>query len=58
MALDEPSNRDSVLDMGEIKVLVDALSAGYVEGATVDFAQTAYGDRFSISGGRDSDGHC
>lgn len=58
MALDEPSENDAVLDIDTIKVIVDALSAHYVEGSTVDYRQTSYGMQFGIMGGRLGGGAC
>lgn len=57
MALDEPSHRDTVYNIENVKVVVDALSASYIQGATVDYVHTTYGDRFSITGGAGG-GHC
>lgn len=58
MALDEPSDADDVLDIDDIKVIVDALSAHYVEGATIDYRKTTYGMQFGVTGGRLGGGTC
>lgn len=47
--LDEMKNEDDFeFDVGSSSVLVDALSAQYVEGATVDYEETLMGSQFKI----------
>gem|GEM_PF-4553741 len=42
----------------DIRVIVDALSAHYVQGSTVDYRKTMFGMQFGISGGRLGGGSC
>lgn len=58
MALDEPSDGDEVHVVDDIRVIVDALSAHYVEGSTVDYRKTLFGMQFGITGGRLNGGSC
>lgn len=58
MALDEPSEADEVHVVDDIRVIVDALSAHYVQGSTVDYRKTMFGMQFGISGGRLGGGSC
>ncbi|SRR6266508_493713 len=49
MALDnEPRDDDAVTDFGGLKVLVDPLSAQYVEGAQVDWVDGLMGRGFTV----------
>ena len=47
--LDELTNADDfVIEMHGIKVLVDAMSAQYLQGATIDFTTSLQGSQFEI----------
>lgn len=47
--LDEEQNEDDFeIPAGETNILVDAMSAQYVEGATVDYEETIMGSSFKI----------
>ena len=47
--LDEDQNEDDwALEISGVKVLVDAMSGGYLEGATVDYREDQYGSQFTI----------
>jgi iron-sulfur cluster assembly accessory protein len=49
MALDnEPRDDDSVADFDGLKILVDPLSAQYVEGAQVDYVDSLMGRGFTV----------
>ena len=47
--LDEAQNEDDWdLDINGVKVLVDAMSGGYLQGAEIDYKEDQYGAQFSI----------
>ena len=47
--LDEDVNEDDWdLDFDGVKVLVDSMSGGYLQGAEVDYKEDQYGSTFSI----------
>ncbi len=47
--LDQDQNEDDWnLDINGIHVLVDAMSGGYLEGATIDYREDQYGSQFTI----------
>ena len=47
--LDEQQNEDDWdLDVNGVKVLVDSMSGGYLQGATIDYKEDQYGSSFSI----------
>ena len=47
--LDEEQNEDDWdLDYNGVKVLVDSMSGGYLQGAEVDYKEDQYGATFSI----------
>jgi iron-sulfur cluster insertion protein len=47
--LDEIANDDDWnLDIGGVKILVDSMSGGYLQGAEVDYKEDQYGANFSI----------
>lgn len=47
--LDEQQNDDDWdLEIHGVKVLVDAMSGGYLQGATIDYQEDQYGSTFSI----------
>ena len=47
--LDETQNEDDWdLDYNGVKVLVDSMSGGYLQGAEVDYKEDQYGATFSI----------
>lgn len=47
--LDEDQAEDDWdLEISGIKVLVDSMSGGYLQGATIDYKETEYGSSFSI----------
>ncbi len=45
---DNFADDDEIVDIRGIKVVVDALSARYVEGATVDYVETEMGAGFKV----------
>ena len=50
MALDnEPSADDAVEEFGGIKIVVDPMSAQYVEGAEVDYVESLMGRGFTVT---------
>lgn len=47
--LDETQNEDDWdLEINGVKVLVDAMSGGYLQDAEIDYKEDAYGSSFSI----------
>ena len=47
--LDEEQNEDDWdLEVSGIKVLVDSMSGGYLQGAVVDYKEDTYGSSFTI----------
>jgi iron-sulfur cluster insertion protein len=47
--LDEQVNEDDWnMDIDGIQVLVDAMSSGYLQGATIDYQEDQYGSQFTI----------
>lgn len=48
MALDELKEGDEVVGCGGVRVFVDSFSAGYLRGATIDFADELAGAGFRI----------
>ena len=47
--LDESQNEDDWdLEIDGVKVLVDSMSGGYLQGATIDYKEDQYGSSFSI----------
>ena len=49
--LDEEQNEDDWdFEVDGIHVLVDSMSGGYLQGATVDYKEDQYGATFSITG--------
>ena len=47
--LDEEQNEDDWdLDINGVKILVDSMSGGYLQGAEVDYKEDQYGSAFSI----------
>ena len=50
MALDDETRPDdTVADLGGVKVLVDPLSAPYLEGAQVDYVDSLMGQGFTVT---------
>ena len=48
--LDEAINEDDWdIEIDGVRVLVDSMSGGYLQGAVVDYKETDYGSAFSIS---------
>lgn len=48
--LDETQNEDDWdLEISGIKVLVDSMSGGYLQGAIVDYKESDYGSSFTIN---------
>jgi iron-sulfur cluster insertion protein len=48
--LDETQNEDDWdLDISGVKVLVDSMSGGYLQGAVIDYKESEMGSSFSIS---------
>ena len=47
--LDEQQNEDDWnLDINGVRVVVDAMSGGYLQGATIDYKEDQYGSQFTI----------
>lgn len=47
--LDEAQNEDDWnLELNGVQVLVDSMSGGYLQGATIDYREDQYGSAFSI----------
>ena len=47
--LDETQNEDDWdLEINDVKVLVDSMSGGYLQGAEIDYREDQYGATFSI----------
>ena len=47
--LDETQNEDDWdLEISGVKILVDSMSGGYLQGATVDYKDDVYGSSFTI----------
>lgn len=49
MTLDEPGEDDAVVEQGGVKVLVDPESAGFLRGATLDYADDLAGTGFRLN---------
>ena len=49
MEFDHPKQRDHRIQEGEVEVLIDADSASYLSGATVDFVDSLTGAGFKIT---------
>ena len=48
--LDEEQNDDDwSLDISGVKILVDSMSGGYLQGAEIDYKEDQYGAAFSIN---------
>ena len=45
---EEQAEDDWDLEISGVKVLVDSMSGGYLQGATIDYKETDYGSSFSI----------
>lgn len=45
---DEQAEDDWDIEISGIKVLVDSMSGGYLQGATVDYQENQYGSQFTI----------
>jgi iron-sulfur cluster insertion protein len=46
---EEQAEDDWDLDINGVKVLVDSMSGGYLQGATIDYKESEMGSSFSIS---------
>jgi iron-sulfur cluster insertion protein len=47
--LDEAQNEDDWnIDVNGVRVLVDAMSGGYLQGAEIDYREDQYGSQFTI----------
>jgi len=47
--LDEAQNEDDWnIDVNGVRVLVDAMSGGYLQGAVIDYQEDQYGSQFTI----------
>ena len=47
--LDEDQAEDDwAIDISGVKILVDSMSGGYLEGASIDYKEDQYGSNFSI----------
>lgn len=49
LALDHPQEDDNVIEVDGMKVLVDPMSANYVQGSEIDFKDALMGGGFAIS---------
>ena len=49
MALDEPTDDDEVFEQNGIKLIVDAMSLRYLEGAEVDYKEDLMGGGFAVN---------
>jgi iron-sulfur cluster assembly protein len=49
LALDERREDDHVFEHGEISILVDSASLRYVDGSTVDYAESMMGAGFEVN---------
>lgn len=48
--LDPETNEDDFdLEFGGVKVLMDSMSSGYLQGAEIDYKEDQYGSNFSIT---------
>lgn len=54
MALDEPTDKDTIVNENDINIAVDGKIKYYIETGpplTIDFRETSYGSGFLIRGG-------
>jgi iron-sulfur cluster assembly accessory protein len=49
MTLDEEQEGDTVITYGDIKVLVDEMSVGYINGSQVDYVDSLMGAGFTVN---------
>jgi iron-sulfur cluster assembly accessory protein len=49
MTLDEEQEGDTVISQGDIKVLVDEMSLGYITGSEVDYVDSLMGAGFTVN---------
>ncbi|MDQ2903141.1 MAG: iron-sulfur cluster insertion protein ErpA [Ktedonobacteraceae bacterium] len=49
MTLDEEQEGDTVISQGDFKVLVDEMSAGYINGSEVDYVDSLMGAGFAVN---------
>lgn len=49
MTLDEAQDGDVVMDISGVKVLVDEMSAGYIQGSEVDYVDSLMGAGFTVN---------
>jgi iron-sulfur cluster assembly accessory protein len=49
MTLDEEQEGDTVISYGDIKVLVDEMSLGYINGSQVDYVDSLMGAGFTVN---------
>jgi iron-sulfur cluster assembly accessory protein len=49
MTLDEVQDGDVVIEVNGLKVLVDEMSAGYIEGSEVDYVDSLMGAGFTVN---------
>jgi iron-sulfur cluster assembly protein len=49
MAWDTPAEDDAIIEQDGVRVLIDPLSAPYLDGAEVDFAEALMGGGFTIT---------
>ncbi|WIG60969.1 MAG: iron-sulfur cluster assembly accessory protein [Ktedonobacterales bacterium] len=49
MTLDEAQDGDVTLDLDGIKIFVDEMSAGYIEGSEVDYVDSLMGAGFTVN---------
>ena len=49
MTLDEEQEGDTVISQGDIKVLVDEMSLGYISGSEVDYVDSLMGAGFTVN---------
>ena len=49
MTLDEEQEGDTVISQGDLKVLVDEMSLGYINGSEVDYVDSLMGAGFTVN---------
>jgi iron-sulfur cluster assembly accessory protein len=49
MTLDEEQEGDTVIGLGDLKVFVDEMSVGYIQGSEVDYVDSLMGAGFTVN---------
>ena len=49
MTLDEEQERDTVIPLSGIKILVDEMSMGYIDGSEIDYVDSLMGAGFTVN---------